>query len=342
LTFNKHIETIKAVGAAIFAAIAMSTGPVAAKYALKILDPYTVMLSSSLLAFACLSLILALKGNTTNFITHKKAYLRTAAFFIIVQTIPGIIWFNILPHLQALFAIMIKRTQPVIVLFLSVALRKKQFKIGEILLSFIALGGLFLVLDTSKSNDTITIQLLYAGGAIFCVTLWALQFIYGKIIFSPLTPLEANRTGIGAYALAIIPVTFILGNPEKLLSINLAATGALLYMGVIVFGLGLSAIFYALYRLEPWNVTMILLSGPICGALAAWIILGETVNTRQLIGTTIVILTLAVSLPRNATSSNNSTPSNNQTPSTNATSSTSKKPSNNPKLPEKLRDDDKK
>ena len=117
-----QVKTKKAILASIFAAVVMSTGPVAAKLALKNIDPYSVMFFSSILAFISLSIILALKGDSTPWGTHKRSYIRTGLFFIVIQTIPGIIWFNVLPHIQALFAIMLKRTQPIIVLLLSIFL----------------------------------------------------------------------------------------------------------------------------------------------------------------------------------------------------------------------------
>ena len=67
-------------------------------------------------------------------------------------------------------------------------------------------------------------------------------------------------------------------------------------MGIMVFGLGLSAIFYALETLKPWNVTMILLLGPVAGAGAAWSILGETINNHQIAGSALVLFALVLSV----------------------------------------------
>ena len=287
---------IKAICASIFAAIVMSTGPVAAKIVLKAIDPYSVMMFSSLLAFISLSIILFLKGTVTPFRAHQGTYIRIAIFFIFVQTIPGIIWFNVLPHIQALFAIMLKRTQPIIVLILSIILGHRKASIGELILSALALFGMFHVIGSNPGAETGGTKTIFIGGAILCVTMWALQFIYARAVFEPLNALEANRAGIGAYVVVIAPIAFILGDPSAILSTDMKSIFALLYMGIMVFGLGLSAIFYALEALEPWNVTMILLLGPIAGAAAAWLILGEGINGGQLAGAALVIFSLILSV----------------------------------------------
>jgi drug/metabolite transporter (DMT)-like permease len=293
--------TTKAIFASIFAAIAMSTGPVAAKFVLKSIDPYSLMLSSSVLAFLSLSVIIAIREDSIDFKTNKHAHLRTGAFFIIVQVIPGIVWFNILPHIQSISAIMLKRTQPMVVLILSIILGHKKARMWELGLSLMALIGMFYVLDPNSSTDPFEQKVIYISAAIGCVIVWALQFIYAKRIFAPLNPLEANRTGIGAYMSVIAPVAFIAGNPASVLLISPWTIFALLYLGIIVFGLGLWAIFYALKILEPWNVTMILLLGPIAGITAAGLILNEQISTSQLAGATLVIAMLILSIATSQT-----------------------------------------
>lgn len=286
----------KAIGASVFAAIAMSTGPVAAKFALQSIDPYSLMLCMSVLAFVSLSIIITVKNEPSKFTENRQSHIRTAIFFVIVQTIPGIIWFNVLPHIQSIFAIMLKRTQPIIVLLLSIFLGHKKARVSELGLSAIAMLGMFYVLGSNSGTDYTNQEYIYTAGAIGCVTLWALQFIYAKKIFTPLNALEANRTGIGAYMLAILPVAFIAGNPASILSISAPTIMALFYMGVVVFGLGLAAIFYALKTLEPWNVTMILLLGPIAGIASAGIILNEKISTTQMAGAALVIAMLVISV----------------------------------------------
>ena len=296
------MSKIKGISAALFAAVIMSTGPVVAKYTLTYVDTISAMFYFSTLAYISLTMTTVVhrlqnkeadKSSDTEL--TRKARIRTSIFFICVQTVPGLIWFSVIPHLQAIFAIMLKRTQPAIVLILSIFLKKRAVKVSELVVSLLAIGGVFLILQAPERSSSQIHTIVYPLGALACVIVWALQFIYSRQVFTPLTSFEGTRIGMGAYAIAISPIAILYGNPLSLLNQGVSVWIAVFYMGIILFGFGVAAVFYSLTILDPWVVSMILLTGPAAGAFAAWIILGETLTRIQIAGSIIVILSMVIS-----------------------------------------------
>ena len=300
-----HTQTTKhkknALLSALTAAMLFSTAPVCGKFILKRIDPYSTMLITSTLAYIAMSLLLIFKnGFKHSFKNDRKTYLFIGIFFIFVQVIPGLIWFNVLPKLQALFAIMLKRTQPIMVLFLSILLGRKKPKMAELCLSVVAIFGMYYILSSGNSSTPLQSNLIYTAGAIVCVALWALMFIFSSTIFKDFSALEANRIGFGTYAMIMIPIVYLFGTPSSILNLEserlLYTILSLLYLGVAVLGFGVALIFSALKTLEPWNVSMIMLSGPIAGAIAASTILGEIITRQQLAGSIIVLGAMFLSI----------------------------------------------
>ena len=278
---------------ALYAAATMSTGPIFVKHLLQYLGPYTCIVSFAGLASLSLFLLLAVQGNLPSFRGENRwAAIKILLYFVVFQALPGILWFNTLPFLTGMLAVMIKRTQPLVVAFLSTVLIGRALRLSDIPLSIMAIGGLYLLVGGNASGTVTGVSLLHALLAFSCVLLWGIQFIYARKMFGPFTPVQANAIGMIAYCLAVVPFALYEGM-GFIKPFGMKQVVALLYVGVGVFGFGVAAIFKALTALEAWTVSMIMLVGPVFGAVAAYFVLGEKMVTSQIGGSFLVLLAMA-------------------------------------------------
>ncbi len=284
------------VAAALYAAATMSMGPIFVKHLLGFFRPYMAIVCFTSLASLSLFIVLALQGKFPSFGKDNRwPALRILLFFAVFQALPGIVWFHTLPHLTGMFAVMIKRTQPLVIALLSILLVGRRLRWSDIPLSLTAIGGLYLLVGGNAQGSVAGVSLRHALLAFSSVLLWAAQFIYARRMFGPFTPVQANAIGMIGYCLAIVPFAlqegFTLHNP-----IGAKEVVALIFVGVGVFGIGVAAIFRALNSLEAWTVSMIMLVGPVFGAVAAYFVLRESLVFSQIGGALLILLAMAAAV----------------------------------------------
>ena len=274
----------------------MSMGPIFVKHLLLYLGPYTCIVCFSGLASLSLFILLLYQGNFPSFAGGNRwAAVKILLFFVVFQALPGIVWFNTLPHLTGMFAVMIKRTQPLVIALLSIVLVGRALRWSYLPLSLTAIGGLYLLVGGNAKGSVLGVSLTHAMFAFSCVLLWGAQFIYARKMFGPFTPVQANAIGMVAYCLAIVPFAVREGM-GFIKPFGLHQVAALLFVGVGVFGFGVAAIFKALSALEAWTVSMIMLVGPVFGAIAAFFVLGEKLVLSQVAGALLVLLAMAAAV----------------------------------------------
>ena len=280
---------------ALYAAAAMSAGPVFVKKALEHLPPFFCIALAASLASLSLFILLAIAGRFPSFKGNSTSVLKIFLFFILFQALPGIIWFHTLPHLSGIFAVVIKRIQPLVIALLSIVLVGRRLRSTDIPLSLLALGGLYLIALGRYEGTRDPLRLFYVLAALSCVFLWATQFLYARKLLDSFDSVQANAIGMFAYAVSIFPFALI----QELPSMDdyvFSSVASVCFVGIGVFGFGVASIFKALSELEPWTVSMIMLVGPVFGAVAAYFLLGESISNFQVFGVLLVIVSMAMAI----------------------------------------------
>lgn len=186
-------------------------------------------------------------------------------------------------------AIFFSKTEPYFVLgwhwlLLGEKIKKTHFIlltihiIGALILST---GGKFVSFGRSQLGDLFIV---------LAMALFALSYIFGRRLSKTVGSLTTNAitTGIGGLVLFPIALLFIPANVWDITSI-----GWLYLISFIILWnvFGLTFWFVSLKTMKGWIVSALRSIGPVAGAPFAYFLFGETLNSIQIVGGIIVLIT---------------------------------------------------
>ena len=185
-------------------------------------------------------------------------------------------------------AMIIGSLQPIIVSIygykvLEERIRKRELGIGLVAL----LGTVGVLVGSTGSAEWNLAGDLFSVGSLFA---WSAYFILSKNTQDRITPMEYTAstgaiTAIMSFIIALVlGVSFTVPSSENILWLLLLAAIA----GVI----GHSLMNWSLVRIPLWVGSIFTLFVPVVAAALAWIFLGESLNTLQVLSTGVVILAL--------------------------------------------------
>jgi probable blue pigment (indigoidine) exporter len=187
-------------------------------------------------------------------------------------------------------AAVINSLAPIVVVIISVPLLHTSIKVIQIVSGILGVGGVaLLVLRSNARLDGL--GLLAMLGA---VTMMSLATVLTKRWGHP--P-GMNAIGVTGWTflfggLALLPVTLLVeGLPTQLTVRNV---GGLVYL-VLISGITAYALwFWGLRRLPAASVTFLGLLNPVVAAVLGWVVLDQRLNTWQLLGAVIVLVSVVL------------------------------------------------
>ncbi|MBI2084420.1 MAG: DMT family transporter [Candidatus Aenigmarchaeota archaeon] len=258
--------------------------------AVKIMNPIFVVSISGILGALILLFLIIISKEKINYRLIKANSKDIITTALLRNLAVAAIFAYGLSLTQGVKAIFFTKAEPYFVLFWHWIIRKEKIKsqhllllgvhaIGAILLST---GGL-LQFGKAQTGDLLIIMAMFISG---------FSYIYASKIPKVLDPKISNAITMGLGGIILLPLALVLSQPSQFTEF----TGWYYLLAyVILFSvISMTLWFASLKTVKSWIVSALRSLGPLAGLPFAWIVFGETLNTVQLVGGAIVVITSAL------------------------------------------------
>ncbi len=184
--------------------------------------------------------------------------------------------------------------QPLFVILLSWLILKERPQKRSVLAALMVITGVTLLISTpSIELDSIGILAAFLGALTMALGVVLTKY-WGKP--KEVSPMNFTAWQLFFGSLILIPLTFFIENDLPLLTFNN-------WIGLVILGIFNTGIAYFLWfrgieKLSPTKVTLLSPINPIVAFILGYIVFHQTVNPLQLIGVSIIIVSLIFSQKR--------------------------------------------
>jgi probable blue pigment (indigoidine) exporter len=190
-------------------------------------------------------------------------------------------------------AAVINSLSPIVVVVISVPLLGTGIRAIQIVAGLMGAAGVaFLVLQSDAQLDAVGL-IAMAGAMIMFSVATVLTKRWGR-------PEGMTSIGVTGWTflfagLTLLPITLIIeGVPDHVTARNI---GGLVYLVLISGILAYAVWFWGLQRLSASAVTFLTLLNPVTAALLGWVVLDQRLNTWQLLGAFIILVSVVLGQP---------------------------------------------
>lgn len=256
--------------------------------AVKLLNPLITVSFGPILGAAVLFTLMGKRREKLN-IQKIKHNLKDFIFLIISRQILGQILFSLgLSLTPSIKAIFFTKAEPYFVLFWFWILNKEKVQTKHLtLLAFHIFGA--VLLSTSGSLGGLGKPQLGDLLIICAMMLFALSYFPATKLANNLGAIQTNSVMLLVGGLTFLPLAIIFSGPA--IWSQTLGWFYLLMATIIFFTAGLTFWFASLKTVKGWIVSSLRSLGPLVGAPFAYLLFGETLNSTQLAGGMIVLIT---------------------------------------------------
>jgi probable blue pigment (indigoidine) exporter len=190
-------------------------------------------------------------------------------------------------------AAVINSLSPLVVIVISVPLLSSHIRRVQIIAGIVGTAGVALLVLRSDARLDVVGLIAMAGAMIMFSVATVLTKRWGR-------PEGMTSIGVTGWTflfagLTLLPVTLIIeGFPRELTARNVAG---LIYL-VVISGIVAYAIwFWGLERLSASAVTFLTLLNPVTAALLGWVVLDQRLNSWQLFGALLILVSVVLGQP---------------------------------------------
>lgn len=200
------------------------------------------------------------------------------------------LWNQSLKLISATVSTLLANLAPIWVgLFSYFILRKKSGKLFWIGTSIAITGMVVLVGINNLMDLQLNIGMLYA---LIASMLYAIYMLVTKDVLKRVNTIPFMFYSMLASCIFLLALCLLLNN--DLIHFNLKTWGSLIGMGLICQLTGWITINHAIHRLESTTISITLLSQTVVSGILAALILNETLDVQELVGSFIVLCGIAV------------------------------------------------
>ncbi|MDO4814865.1 MAG: DMT family transporter [Gemella sp.] len=217
-----------------------------------------------------------------------KNILKNLHYLFILGVALALSWiflFEAYMHTSLSVAIWINYLAPIIVILLAPFLLKEPITLLKLICIVIALVGLYLVSQIDIINFSFNKGVLYAMGS---ASMYSIVMIFNKKIKN-IDPFNATFVQMFIAALTMIVYVFVYKGETPVVPDNTSIL-LLVLLGVVHTGLACFLMFSAIPKLPTSSVAFLGYLDPIFTFIFAYVLLGEMLNTMQLIGSGLILL----------------------------------------------------
>ena len=280
---------------AVFAALSWGLATVMSKSALDHFAPTFLLVVQLAASVVCLwGVIYARKKPTCPIAWRTVA--RFASLGLLEPGLAYLLDLLGLEHTQASTATLILSTESLMIMALSALLFGERLSVRFMLLSIIAVGGLYLALGASLADVSSGAlwgnALIFAGSA--CAALYVVLSARIAADADPITIVAWQQTVALVFALALLPFEWVL-RPE---SLSLPTTSGLWLLaaasGLVQYALAFSLYMAALKTIRASLAGSFLNLVPLFGFAGASLFLHEAISWQQLLGAAITVVAVTL------------------------------------------------
>lgn len=272
--------------AAIFSPFFSSVSTIFKSEAARDLSPLIVVSFGGIIGSLILFAIAAIRKENVSKKLLKKN-IKDLSLIIFLRFIAGEVIFTYgLVQTTAIKAVFFTKIEPYFVLILGWLFLQEKIRGKQLLLLTIHLFGA-LLLSTGGIFLFPHLGDLLVMLAMLC---FASSYIVGKRISHNIGSTLGNAIPMGIASLILLPFA-IFSSPVSIFSYTLKGWGFLLIYVLLFNVIALTLWFASLKLVKGWIVSALRYVGPILGAPVAYILFGQTLNSNQIIGAVLIIVT---------------------------------------------------
>ncbi|HYO52494.1 DMT family transporter [Archangium sp.] len=275
------------VYAALFFQVLISTGTyLAGKRAMEELPPVTVVLWRFLLSGTIFCLLLVLTPGPK--LPPRSEWRRVLMLGVLVGPTNQIVLFYGLALSTAAHAALLYALTPLGVYLMSLARgheRPSSRTTLGILTAFVGVVVLLLGRGLASARGSLLGDLLI----LTAVIAWVVYTTEGRPFVATYGPLRSTAWSMVAAALLLLPLTPFALAPARTFSASLPALGSIVYLSILTSVVSYLIWYYALSRVPASRVAIFSNLQPATTAIAAWLLLGESLHSALIIGGVLVI-----------------------------------------------------
>ncbi len=190
-------------------------------------------------------------------------------------------------HTTAATTALIFSSNPIFVLLLAFITGRERFDIGKVIAFIIGISGLFLLMFKRGGFD-LHVGALYA---LIAAVSFALYTFLNKGLVSRVHPVTVNVISFSFGILWLLAYVLIARIPVEFAPIMASTTAALrmLYLGLIVSGVGYITFFFTLRAYSASAASLIFMLKPAVATLLSYMLLSEVLDWRFFIGLFLIL-----------------------------------------------------
>ncbi|WNG44635.1 DMT family transporter [Archangium minus] len=275
------------VYAALLLQVMISAGTyLAGKRAMEELPPVTVVLWRFLLSATIFCLLLAFTPGPK--LPPRSEWRRVLMLGLLAGPINQMLFFYGLSHSTAAHAALLYALTPLGVYLLSLARGHERASSRSTLGILTALAGVVVLLlgrGLASARGSLLGDLLILAA----VSAWVVYTTEGKPFAAAYGPVRSTSWSMVAAALLLVPVTPFALAPTRTLSASSPALASIAYLAVLTSVVAYLIWYYALTKVSASRVAIFSNLQPAMTALAAWLVLGESLHWELAVGGGLVL-----------------------------------------------------
>jgi drug/metabolite transporter (DMT)-like permease len=299
-TLSSHQAPLGRVYAALLLQVTINAGTyLAGKRAMMELPPVTVVLWRFLLSATVFCLLIAFTPGPK--LPPRSEWRRVLMLGLLAGPINQMLFFYGLSRSTAAHAALLYALTPLGVYLLSLARGHERPSSRATLGIFTALAGVVVLLlgrGLASAGGSLLGDLLILAA----VSAWVVYTTEGKPFAATHGPVRATAWSMVAAALLLVPVMPFALDPASTLAVSAPALGSIAYLALLTSVVAYLIWYYALSKVPASRVAIFSNLQPVATALAAWLLLGESLHWELAVGDALVIagvrLTQVPALPR--------------------------------------------
>jgi drug/metabolite transporter (DMT)-like permease len=286
-TLSSHQAPLGKVYAAMLVQVTISAGTyLAGKRAMSELPPVTVVLWRFLLSATVFCLLLAFTAGPR--LPPRSAWPRILLLGLLAGPLNQMLFFYGLAHSTAAHAALFYALTPLGVYLLSLARgheRPSSRATFGILTAFAGVVVLLLGRGLASARGSLLGDLLILAA----VSAWVVYTTESKPFAAAHGPVRSTAWSMVAAALLLVPVMPFALSPSLTLSASAPALGSIVYLALLTSVVAYLIWSYALSKVPASRVAIFSNLQPAATAIAAWLLLGESLHWELAIGGALII-----------------------------------------------------
>jgi drug/metabolite transporter (DMT)-like permease len=281
-------ESLSGVYAALFLQVVISAGTyLAGKRAMEELPPLTVVMWRFLLSATLFCLLLAFTPGPK--LPPRSEWRRVFMLGLFAGPLNQVLFFQGLSRSTAAHAALLYALTPLGVYLLGLARGQERASSRAVLGILTALTGVVVLLlgrGLASARGSLLGDLLILGAVIA----WIAYTTEGKPFASAHGSVRSTAWSMVAAAVLLLPVAPFLLEPTRTFSASPSALGSIAYLAVLTSVVAYLIWYYALTKVPASSAAIFSNLQPVVTALAAWLLLGESLHGELILGGALVLV----------------------------------------------------